>query len=189
MTKPRFFSCCLLFFSILGLTACDGQQEKTEEERTIRFFDLKGYFEKEKERILSLPYLEKTVIHMGKSEVRRIEPDSSQLEADLSAFTKADLNRPDWLDKYQIDSIQDNGGTQLSYSALEKDLRVRRIDIFLDVKGEVKELRVRKKSSSPIADFDQRLKYRPAEGFRIESIQKNAVGGQDSISVDVKWDN
>lgn len=153
------------------------------------FFDLKGYFDQEVDRIRQFSELEKSVTHQGVTETRKIPADSSQIAADISAFSKADLNRPDWVDKYRVDSLTESGGLRVTYSALEDDLRVRKIELLRQKNGAMEEIRIWKRSESPIADFEQKLRYLPDSGFRIRSEQVNALGGRDTLAVEVSWKN
>lgn len=92
--------------------------------RYSHYFSIQGYFKKEATLLAKLdPVLVKTISVNGKLQTKRLH--SINWINELSLFTASDINKPAWIGKYRIDSTAFN----ISYTALDSNLKVRRIEI------------------------------------------------------------
>lgn len=185
MFKAKAFYSLLL----LALTACGVENENTGTEVSATpFFKLESYFSQEIVRLDSLqPVLQKTVVVDGQSEEKRVE--STDFEKELQIFRRSDINRPAWVDKYQVDSILENGSlTEVHYMALDTSLNTRLLKVRFS-NGGVEEIQIQNRARSAIASTEQNLQYRPDRSYRIESKQKTIGSDARKISIDVEIRN
>ena len=150
------------------------------------YFDLKGYFNQEVQRLASFPKAKKIATVDGKQEERML--DSLNFQEELKIFSGTDINRAAWSDKYAIDSVfnEQRQLIQLNYTANDKDLRTQNISIDFE-ENAVSEIFIENSSSSTVADTKQLLTYRPGEGYTIESHQKVSFTEGNTFLVEVQF--
>lgn len=182
MFKAKAFY-ALLF---LALIACGVENENADTAVSATpFFKLENYFDQEIARLDSLqPELQKNVVVDGQSEEKRIK--STNFKDELQIFRRSDINRPSWVDKYQVDSIRENGSLMaVRYTALDTSLNTRLLNVrFLN--GNVEEIEIQNRARSAIASTEQNLQYRPDRSYRIESKQKTIGSDTREILIDVE---
>ncbi|MFK8103604.1 MAG: hypothetical protein AB8G15_13815 [Saprospiraceae bacterium] len=182
MWQRRFFSGCLLFVFSLNFWACDSSLTIKEQDR---FFDLKGFFEAEASRLSGLGKVRKTTKIDGLEETKDLAID---IAAELKIFAGSDINRVAWLDSYQVDSLrgEDNSLRKLSYLALEEDLRTQHLQIYFS-KNAVDSITILNKTSTAIADSQQRIRYVPQVGYAIQSEQDISFASKHALEVQVAF--
>jgi len=119
-----------MLFTISDLSSCKPDIKETG--AALKYFDLKGYFERDSARLTKLnkPVF-KTVVHNGVSQSKKVRITNWGLE--LSMFKLSDINKPAWRDSYSVVADSD----LLIYRAKYPDLVTREI-IIKQVKGKVK---------------------------------------------------
>jgi len=86
--------CGLYFIAILP--AC---KPAIQQNASLKYFDVKGFFEKESARLTKLnPLIVKSVYHNGVTETKKVYIDNWDNE--FSLFSESDINRPAWRDNY-----------------------------------------------------------------------------------------
>ena len=183
----RGYSFFILLLTVF-LFACTQGGTVNTGSASQQFFDLKGYFESEVERLNKSgnSRAKKTVVADGKTEERII--DSVDFQRELGFFAGSDINRPAWSDKYVVDTLLNelNQIIQLSYKCNDEKLKIRKIVIEFDGQ-EVSKVFIENNTSNSIATSSQVLVYQPAIGYSIESHQKVAMGDEELFKVEVKF--
>ncbi len=174
--KLRFFA---VFFLIL-FESCSSESKPVSAKVVKSFFDLKGYFEGEVQRLHSFGKARKIVMADGKHEERII--DNVHFERELDAFSSSDINRPPWSDKYTVDSIfnEQMELVQLVIKADDEKLKTRKVTVDFE-RTIIAKVDIENNTSSSIATSSQRLIYQPAIGYSIESHQKVTMAGGDQV--------
>jgi hypothetical protein len=174
-----------LFFLV---AACGpGDREVDTAAASSPFFDLKGYFTAEIERLQrEQPPAEKTATFDEDTESRRL--DSLDYAAELRLFLNADISRPAWRDKYVTDSTfhADGALARIAYAAIDPRLKVREVIIDWE-EGQVARVRVHSYTKSFTAEIEQTLLYDPKEGYRIESRQNVALAKPRHLRVETRF--
>ncbi len=163
------------FLIIILLAACQPINEEAQQDPTPQvFFDIKGYFNQEVQRLNTLqPQVTKTVAINQKKETKQWTNLNYQPE--LEVFAQADINRLDWVDKYSVDStFQNNRLTGIEYKALEDKLRTRHIRIQFK-NGNVSNIRIENGGKNMAAGSQQELEYEPSNGYYIKSVQHTTL--------------
>ncbi|HMQ49316.1 MAG TPA: hypothetical protein PKA00_17870 [Saprospiraceae bacterium] len=175
---------CLLTCLVLLASCQQAQKESTEIE--ARFFDLKNYISAEIERLnQEQPNVRKKVAINGKTE----EHDFHQLhyEKELDVFLQSDINRLAWYDKYQVDSLMENGQLKtLIYKATDPKLKTQKLEINL-ANAKVESIHIANQSYTFIATAQQTAIYQPDSGYSFESLQSNILGSKRDISMEVQF--
>lgn len=178
--KKLFLLACLAL-----LSSCQPSQKEAAE-MEARFFDLKGFISAEMERLnQEQPSVRKKVSINGKTE----EHDFQQLhyEKELDVFIQSDINRLAWYDKYQVDSLMENGQLKaLTYTATDPKLKTQSLEIIL-ANAKVESLRIANQSTTFIAKAQQFATYSPQSGYALESLQSNILGNKRNISMEVRF--
>lgn len=118
---PVFFA--VLVFPAVLFSSCIRHSSEPAK-RYSQYFSIQGYFRKEASILARLnPVLVKTISVNGKLQTKRL--DSINWINELSLFTASDINKPAWIGKYRIDSTAND----ITYTALDSNLKVRRIEI------------------------------------------------------------
>jgi hypothetical protein len=176
-----------LICNLLLLAAC--HQEPVASNTLLGqkpFFDLKGYFDGEIQRLHSKGKAKKVVLVNGKQEEQIL--DDINFQQELSVFSGSDINRPAWSDKYVVDTAL-NEQKQIVYlriKAIDEKLKTRKIDIdFKDAL--VSKILIENNAYSSIANSNQVLIYEPSFGYSIESHQKVAMADDQVFKVAVQF--
>lgn len=190
VTKLR----CFGFFLLIGLSICSfGCQSPADSaddapQPLPQFFDLKGYFEKEIERLEQQQVtISKKITLDGQVEQQRL--DSINFSEELSVFTKSAINRPAWLDQYRVDStFQEDKLISIHYEALAEDLKTRHLDIDFDGQGNVQHIKIDNLLKAIIATTQQRLSYTPADGYSIYNKQEVTLSESQEMKIAVTFE-
>lgn len=175
----------ILFLFFLLFQSC--QPTTSTPTKTVEqpFFDLKSYFEKEKTRLGGLSNFSKTTVVNGQEETKQLA--TLNFDNELRIFMEADINRPAWFDKYEIDSIFQAGNlTKINYTTKEKALEVQRVMIDYN-QAEVTKIRIEKTAETALADTQFNLVYEPKIGYTIENKQQLTVGEDKAFLVMVEF--
>lgn len=158
------------------LLACNPATPSGEAVVQQPFFDLAAYFEQQVEQLnANSPKLKKKV-RIGEQQEEK-EVDGIDFTQELQIFSRSDINRPAWSDKYRIDSTLQNGQLkELSYTAIDTSLVTRLMKIEFEA-GIVSAIHIKNRSHSAIARTEQDLQYQPGESYQILSTQKT-IGAQ-----------
>ncbi|MEM1123338.1 MAG: hypothetical protein AAGJ18_23055 [Bacteroidota bacterium] len=181
---------CLVLFMVMMVifSACQEAVTPTQslEKQTNIFFDLKGFFEKEKALLAKVDLFIKTVSINGASENKSVK--SLNLDNELSIFMASDINRPAWSDKYQVDSTFNTDDRLLSivYTALDEQLKIKKLTINFDNQKPTK-IAIEKATDNPVAQSKQFLNYTVGKGYSIQSEQTLSLSDTKTIIVSVEY--
>ncbi len=147
------------------------------------FFSMSTYIDQEIERLESAgTHLEKSITFNGAEESQTLE--DVNYERELEMFRQADINRPAWLDKYEVDSIMGDGQLQaILYRALDETLRIQELRIEHGVNQSIQRIQVNSRSNTVLSDSEQELIYAPEEGYEIHSKQENRTSEPVAITI------
>ncbi len=167
---PKLFILLILFIS-----SCNGKQEvKTR----ASFFDVKGFFEAESKRLTANHYkADKRVSQNELSEEKRAV--SVNWEDELALFVSSDINKPAWRDSYRIkeDSIQ------VSYMAIDTNLRTRYLQIKKDKLGRPVYFRIKNITLSQLYESSEELTYIPDSIYTINKNQRVRFLGDNNYRI------
>ena len=172
----------LLFFLIMVfLTACSSRENL---DQSAHFFDLRGYFDKEAQRLQTTnPLIEKTVSQKNDSEKKQLR--LSNWKTELELFTESDINKPSWKDSYHI--IKKGYTTQ--YLAKDPDLRTQKIFIKRVDNNSIKQISIVNQSSNALYTSAEQLDYFPDSLYSIRKEQNVKVIGLKSYSISARFKN
>lgn len=152
------------------------------------FFDLKGYFSQEINRLSGKKNLTKKAMYNGQEETKVME--SIDFEKELLIFSNTDINRAAWLEKYSIDSIFDAQEKlrAVEYKALDEGLKTKSIRVQF-AQNSVSQIEITTAGSSAISDTENNLKYSPTAGYSIKSRQNVKFVSENDIDIQVLFWN
>ena len=141
----RFTPFIFAFLSLFLFTNCGETLSSTNEKSDNAYFSLKDFFEKEIAQLTENKVgLHKTVFLGEESETQNLKDINWKKE--LKLFADADINKAAWRDKYEIDSIRQNGVLQVSYIPKDEDLRTQKVALKINYATQkVKEISINKK--------------------------------------------
>lgn len=162
-SKFILISSLLAVLFISALSACKPAIKETGS--SLKYFDLKGYFEREAARLdkLNKPVL-KSVKHNGVTETKEVH--ISNWSTELSLFEGSEINRPAWKDSYSI--LADSA--LLIYKALYPELKTREILIKL-AGGKVKYIMIINDSKNVLFHTQEKLSYFPDSLYLIQKAE------------------
>jgi len=178
-----------LILAISALVAAACSRAETGRDAPKAFFDLKGYMQQEMQRLAELqPKGVKRISLNGKSETHDF--DTLDYEKELEVFSRADINRVAWLDKYEVDSIfQDGQLAQLRYRAKEDKLKTRFMEIQYGPSSQVAAVLIQNHTKSMIAEMQQTIEYRHDKGYRLENRQPTLFAKEKQLGIEVQFDS
>ncbi len=154
--------------------------------RPDAFFDLKGFIKEEAQRLSEQqPRVRKRIEVSGKQEVQTF--DSLDYSKELDIFSRSDINRVAWLDKYQVDSTFERGQlAKITYTTDDEELKTHRMEIEFD-QGKASSIYVRNKTESIVANIEQEMQYRTGEGYWLVSSQSTELSGEKEVKVEAEF--
>ena len=172
---------CLSFL----FNACQNDTPQYKGQKTV-FFDLKGYFKTEIERLkIDVKKVKKTVTLNGKSEEKVLE--NLNFEEELAPFIASDINRPAWSDNYMVKITPlGNHGSISEYYALKDHLKTRSIVVNDPMSKVDMTIDILNADETVATKAETRLHYDNHLGYSIFTIQK-LMGSSDTVKVDVQF--
>ncbi len=152
------------------------------------FFDLSGYMQAQIDSLTALqPPVRKTVILNGTQETKELT--NLRFATDLRMFREADINKPAWLDKYEVSNEEAGGGAQVQrYVATDSSVQTRQLEVTLNEVGAPTKIIVYRKTGTVLSDGDHILTYDPAVGYDIRTEQVNRFGEDLNATITVRWE-
>ncbi|MCB0634888.1 MAG: hypothetical protein KDD15_34385 [Lewinella sp.] len=183
----RFGKYFTLFFLLTLFWACNPAASSSGGMKKDTFFDLEGYFKGQVAQLSTDQPSVRKKVRIGDQEEEK-EVDGIDFSQELQIFSRSDINRPAWSDKYQVDSIMQDGQlTALSYTAIDTSLVTRLLEISFQ-SGKVTSIHILNRSHSAIAHTEQDLQYLPRERYQIVSTQKTIGSLPKTVSVEAYFE-
>jgi len=174
--SAKSIACIGGIITIICFAAC--KQDAKATITSLKYFDVKGYFEKDSIRLTKQNNLVfKTVTHNGVSQSKKIHIANWGIE--LSLFKESDINRPAWKDSYTV--INDND--VLIYKAKYPELKTREIRIKKD-KEKVSWILIINNAENPLYQTSEKLSYFPDSLYLIEKHQKIKLMGSNNYKIE-----
>lgn len=143
----------------------------------VKFFDIKGYFERDSTRLTKLNQpVFKTVTHDTVNESKKVH--IANWGTELSLFKESDINRPAWRDSYTIQGDSD----LLIYTAKDPELKTRKI-LIKQVKGKVKWILIYNHTKNILYQTSEKLSYFPDSLYLIEKSQSVRLLGTNRYRI------
>lgn len=172
-TIPAYCLVAILIISIWS--AC--KPAVKESRAGLKYFDLKGYFERDSARLTKLNQLVlKSVKHNELTETKKVH--ISNWGTELSLFKGSDINRTAWKNSYSV--LADSN--LLIYKALEPDLKTREILIKL-VRGKVKYIMIINDTKNLLFKAQEKLSYFPDSMYLIQKAQTVRFLGENKYDI------
>lgn len=174
-------------FSILTLFSCVTESEKKVIQENI-YFDMSTFFESEVERLKALPIRFKKKIIFNEQEESQVQ-DTIDLEKELALFSKYNINKPIYINQYQIDSVFGEA-QQLQaviYNALNKELITRQLKIEFDTTQQISAIHVHALSETNVIRAESKGTYRPYFGYFMHNKQKMVGIKEQNLNIQVEW--
>ncbi|MBC8053265.1 MAG: hypothetical protein H7Y13_09380 [Sphingobacteriaceae bacterium] len=166
---------------LIFLTACSGKENL---DNRNHYFDIKGYFTKEAERLQQDgPVIEKTVSQNNGAEVKDVK--LTNWSAELELFAESDINKPAWKDSYDIV----RNGPETRYVAKDTSLRTKSIAIVRSPKGDIRKIVILNKTKNALYSSEDELVYIPDSIYQIKKHQSVSIIGRNSYAVSARFKN
>lgn len=164
----------------LFIFLCGCSPEKTENVNTKTFYDLRGYFTSEAERLKAENiYVQKTVYKNGESEQKTISNLDWLKEFDL--FISNDINKPAWIKSYR----EIKTDTLISYTPIDSNLTVKSLQIR-QVNGVAHSIYLHRYSKNSLYTSNEKFYYFPDSLYRIERNQQVRWLGETIYKIEGK---
>lgn len=159
----------------LFAAACKPEIKETKAQQ--RYFDIKGYFRADSSRLSAAhPLITKTVVYNGQAQTKKVHIDNWGREFEL--FENSDINKPAWLDSYEIQSA--NGLTV--YKAKDPDLKTTKI-VIKKSGDKVAAILIYNHTKNLLYENVEKLSYFPDSAYQIDRTQTVRLLGKNVYSV------
>ena len=176
--KYTIFTSVLL---LLGSSYACNKPEIKETGAELKYFDLKGYFEKEAARLSTLnPQVNKSVAHNAETESKTVHISSWKKE--LNLFAESDINKPAWKLSYDVQTNADSTVYQAKYP----ELKTRRIVITKQA-GQVSAIAIVNNTHNILYNTTEKLIYAPKAYYLIEKLQNVKIMGANNYTIKGKF--
>lgn len=166
----------LLILSILG--SCTSQPENKLRLGEKPYFDIAEYFSKEAERLqIKKTLIKKMVSKNSESEEKKIRIENWKSEFEL--FISSDINKPDWLASYTIDS----SAQKISYLTKEPKLRTKGIQVYKNENGHIEKISIENSDKNWLYSSTEKLVYYTDSLYEIEKTQSIRLIGINKYTV------
>ncbi|MEO0339534.1 MAG: hypothetical protein AAF242_09995 [Bacteroidota bacterium] len=186
MTKFTVLTSIVLFATACSSPSTDQTTDVATKE--IFFFDLESYFTTEIARLKAQKSGAEKILEIN-GETETLKVDSLNLEKELAIFKQSDINKTSWADKYNGDTTIVGGKIQqITYTALEEDLKTKKIIIEF-ANDKVEDISIENEVDSPVLKSKQQLHYQPNQGYSIAQTQKIRLMKENDLKVKVVFRN
>lgn len=167
-------------FLLLGAFGCNSQPESSKLQEST-YFDLKGFFVDEAERLNRLDLtIDKTVIVNGAKETRKIKV--ADWKKELNIFLDADIKRPAWKGMFNIEKRPDFETYRSNDAKIPlKELSIRYKD------GKVSTLLIVSETKNYLYTSRDSLFYAPDSTYEIKKKQNIKLLNQKNYIVSVRF--
>lgn len=172
----------MIFFS-----ACQTEiAETTNDLKEDYFFDLKSYIEGEITKLNEQqPEIEKSIQLRDKTEVKQF--DSLNYKKELSVFSQADINKAAWTDKYEADTLYEQGTiAKISYQAIDPSLKTNLLEISF-TNDNISHIYVKAITESLVANVYKEMNYWPGKGYHLVSAQSTVLSDTTAVAIDARF--
>ncbi len=174
-----------IWVGIAFLLCCIGCSEQGAQNvaSAERFFSLKNYFTQEAHRLqTAAQQLNKTATLNGETESKQLSDVDWKRE--LHLFIQSDINKSSWLDKYVIDSVQENNFLKVIYQHQDPKLRTKNIELtFEPTQDKPQSIKIVNETSNPLYQTHEELYYQANQGFTINTTQHVTFLPSDSLHI------
>lgn len=179
MRLPLVFAALTLL-----LSSCDPAPASAPD--ATPFFDLGTYMDGEIGRLTEQRRpVTKTITLNGETETKTL--DAINFANDLKLFRDANINKPDWSDKYvTAEKTLSAGHRVTTYVASDSSLIVRRLLVEED-QGVPVRIEVDRRTGNVLSQGRSRMVYEPARGYRVETEQEKRFGDDLTTTIDVRF--
>lgn len=172
----------MIFFS-----ACQTETAETPNDlKQDYFFDLKSYIEGEITKLNEQqPRIEKSIQLRDKTEVKQF--DSLDYKKELSVFSQADINKAAWTDKYEADTLYEQGTiAKISYQAIDPSLKTNLLEISF-TNDNINHIYVKAITESLVANVYKEMNYWPGKGYQLVSAQSTVLSDTTAVAIDAQF--
>jgi len=141
-----------------------------KDEPVKSFYDLKSYFENE----ASILQKEKATINkmVSKSNENYIDSFATvNWVKEFEPFITSDINRKELQEKYRADSLHEGGILKVSYTSIDENTEIKKIEIAF-AKNQPVYFLIHKAKNNWIFKSHQTLFYLPKKEYRLSGTQK-----------------
>jgi len=154
----------ILSVLVLFLFSCVKREHK--DTGTLLYFDLKGYFTKEVNRLQqNSPLVNKQVFSKGETEQKSIK--ITNWRSELAVFEAADINKASWRGEFKIKQLGDG----ISYTTENEKIPVKKLEVF-KVGDKITSIKIYKSSENRLYSAIDTLIYYPDSLYLVQSNQK-----------------
>lgn len=142
-----------------------GDPIEASQKKVHTYFDLKGFFEKERARLSqSNPLILKTVMVNDSAESKQIR--IADWKKELSAFSDADMNRAAWKGLFQVRKT----ASGVSYTADSKKVPVKEV-LVMQRNGKLYGLQILIRNANTLYTSSDTLSYYPDSLYEVKKSQ------------------
>ncbi|TDG36585.1 hypothetical protein EZJ43_08710 [Pedobacter changchengzhani] len=154
----------ILFVLVLCCFSCKPKADNTN--TTLLYFDLKGFFDKETQRLTKLnPTIEKLVSVDGSVEHETLK--IADWENELKIFTAADINKAAWRGSFSVKKM----GNVTQYVTDNKKISVKQISVE-ETNNQLKKIVIIIQDKNILYVSNDTLTYIPNVSYQIKKQQK-----------------
>jgi hypothetical protein len=162
----------IFFLSLLTFSGCAHKQE--EKLAVVRYFDFPAYFKKEGVKLNAQHFaIIKTLMKDDSTEV--VRKDSVDWLLELEPFTAININKPASINSYNVDSIYSNDKLELTYTATDATVPLRKAVIWFSGQ-EADSLLFISTVSNPYYTSKETLSYKSPGNFNIIASNNPRIG-------------
>lgn len=162
------------------------QVEPSQNAPRALFFDIPSFFEQECAQLGSRE-IQKTIQQNGKTETKNIKLSSREDWArEFALFSRVQLNRPSFSDKYKIDSLFGPEGQlqQLRYTAKNPDqLYTQSVQVFFEGQQPTS-IQITNYNDNLLSPTLYTLQYDSRKGYHIQQSQTLPFSSPTDIQID-----
>jgi hypothetical protein len=182
-----------IFLLSLSLFSCQTDNASSESrtqqgssKNKISFFNLKGFFDNEiKTKLKNHKMVKKTVSINNKVETKNIE--IMDWHEELMPFFNADINKPAWLDKYQlVERPFGSNGKVRTYQTTEKNLKTKQLSIIQNDSTKEFKINILTSDKTAMTQSDTQLLYDTNAGYMI-STQQKLMGTTETVVIKIEF--
>lgn len=174
-----------VYFSIFILLFCACSSKNVSTGQIIDLFDTAAFLDAEFAQTALTKNVKKTIRY--NDDLQELDLTGYDMTKDVDILKLANINNPNWEDKYALDStVVNENMVDLIYTAVDPKLQIKTL-VVRKSGAKIIQFESIEQSNALISQSEKRIVYQSGLGYSISTKSQNLFSPQRSVTVEIQF--